>query len=283
MSFVGGRQHTRVEMERVCDRGGLGGGEERKKEGGWLFMKTIFKKDTYQEVSQSTGTSRDTHTHTHTPRLGGVIPSVLFLLGVSSQSPGRSRVRSSATVTPHCYSSFCEATPLYFLCLLQLCAFLQPLCFLIVEVAVSWMERAGHIYYPRQMCCWKWLLLLCLTSPTSLRLLLSSVPSPFSLHPFFLFIPLGHLSSTYFFFFQSISSPFLFFFPSSGWETCPSCRGTASLSRVALSRPSPKHTTTSYPGNCLSFWPPYCSLEEMAAFFLWPVFSSDSTKGHFDF
>lgn len=31
-------------------------------------------------------------------------------------------------------------------------------------------------------------------------------------------------------------SPFLFSFPSSGWETCHSCRGTASLSRVALSR-----------------------------------------------
>lgn len=48
-------------------------------------------------------------------------------------------------------------------------------------------------------------------------------------------------------------SPFLISSASPGWETGHSCRGTASLSRVALSRPSPKHTATSYPGNRLSF------------------------------
>lgn len=34
MSFVGWRQPTPVEMKRVCDGGGLGGGGEQK-EGGW--------------------------------------------------------------------------------------------------------------------------------------------------------------------------------------------------------------------------------------------------------
>lgn len=84
----------------------------------------------------------------------------------------------------------------------------------VVQVAVGWMEWAGEMYCPRQMCCWKLLLLLCLTSHLSLylsfslALLSDSVQSPFSLLLFFIYLP----------------GPLLFhFFSSFNLSLLPSC------------------------------------------------------------
>lgn len=118
-----------------------------------------------------------------------------------------------------------------------------------VEVAVGRTDCTGGGHVSLQTCVLLKLTCLTVTSFThtiiwcSLLFLFSST----HIYPFFGTSP--HLFPS----FQSITSPFLFFFPSPGWETGHSCRGTASLSRVALSQPSPKHTATSYPGNCLSF------------------------------
>lgn len=105
-----------------------------------------------------------------------------------------------------------------------------------VEVAVGRTDWAGG-----EMCCSrhmprrKWLLLLCLTS----SLFFCSRCCYYCLTDSGLLFPLPlhfHLSlKRLLSFFQSDSSPFLFFFSSPGWETGHSCRGTASLSRVALS------------------------------------------------
>lgn len=94
------------------------------------------------------------------------------------------------------------------------------------------------------MCSCKSPLPLCFASASNLS-------PPLLIYSFFFFFPPSppHFSPRV----QSISSAFLFFSASPGWETGHSCRGTASLSRVALSRPPPKHTATSYPGNRLSF------------------------------
>lgn len=89
---------------------------------------------------------------------------------------------------------------------------------------------------------------LCWTSSAFLSLLSDHIQTSFSSPPAMVVYLLGHFFPC----FESISSTILFFFPSAGWETGHSCRGTASLSRVALSLPSPKHTDTSNPGNCLS-------------------------------
>ena len=90
-----------------------------------------------------------------------------------------------------------------------------------------------------------------ITSPALFCERVQPFSSTFNLFFFFFFFPPSppHFSPHV----QSISSAFLFFSASPGWETGHSCRGTASLSRVALSRPPPKHTATSYPGNRLSF------------------------------
>ena len=156
------------------------------------------------------------------------------------------------TLTPHSYSFFfcvCEAALLYFFCLLQLRAILRPLCFLAVgrgrsssgQDGLSWWGNASPQTY----------VFLQITSPALFCERVQPFSSTFNLFFFFFFFPPSppHFSPRV----QSISSAFLFFSASPGWETGHSCRGTASLSRVALSRPPPKHTATSYPGNRLSF------------------------------
>lgn len=157
-----------------------------------------------------------------------------------------------ATLTPHSYSIFlCEATLLYFFVVYNFVLFYDLFVSSLlggVEVPVGRaVELVGKCMCAmhRHVCYWKSLLFLCLCS-----IIRSSLIFVLLLHfHLFCFGTSPH-------FFPSLNPSlhaFLFSFPSPGWETGHSCRGTASLSRVALSRPSPKHTATCYPGNRLSF------------------------------
>lgn len=173
-------------------------------------------------------------------------------MGGSPRSQGRSRVRACCHDDPsQLQHLFVWSRSFIFLCCLQLCATLRLLCFLIAGRGRSSSGQgrgAGgemHGSVPENH-----------SSP------LCVAPIMGCGLPFFFF-----LATLLFYLFHAGTSPHSFTPPrlnpcfspflispaSPGWETGHSCRGTASLSRVALSRPSPKHTATSYPGNRLSF------------------------------
>lgn len=232
MSFVGGRQPTLVELERVCDGGVLGGGWET-----WLLMKKTFLKDAYQEVSQSIGTRRqaDTHTLRERERLWAHCFNWVAALGHRGGQEFGPLPLWPLTVTAF---FLCGATLLYFFVFYNFVLFYDLFVSSLlggVEVAVGRTDRAGG-----EMYCHRHVLLktsLSLFDIIFIFVLLSDlVQSSFFPSPPLSFILMAHFSSTL----PSISSPFLFFFPSPGWETGHSCRGTASLSRVALSQPSTK-------------------------------------------
>lgn len=154
-----------------------------------------------------------------------------------------------AILTPHSYSIFlCEAALFYFFvvynCVLFYNRFVSPLLGG-VEVAVGRthelvgksvaMYRHTHTHTPQ-----------------------IDPPVFFPYHQNLFFHLLHFLSSKFdispriFLTLNPSVPPFLFFLPTPGWETGHICSGTATLSHVALSWPSPKHTITSSPGNCLS-------------------------------
>lgn len=162
----------------------------------------------------------------------------------------------AATLTPsQLQHLFVWSRPFIFLCRLQLCATLRPLCFLIAGRGRSSSEQcrgAGgemHGSVPENH-----------SSPLCVAPIMGR-GLPFFFFPCYapvLFIPCWHIAALLTPpsrppHLNPCFSPFLISSASPGWETGHSCRGTASLSRVALSRPSPKHTATSYPGNRLSF------------------------------
>lgn len=172
-------------------------------------------------------------------------------MGGSPRSQRRSRVRPCCHFDPsQLQHLFVWSRSFIFLCCLQLCATLRPLCFLIAGRGRSSSGQgrgAGgetHGSVPENH-----------SSPLCVAPIMGRVYLFFfCLAPLLFYLShAGTLPHSFPPHLNPCFSPFLIFSASPGWETGHSCRGTASLSRVALSRPSPKHTATSYPGNRLSF------------------------------
>lgn len=142
-----------------------------------------------------------------------------------------------ATLTFHTYSIFfVPSRPFIFLCCLQLCATLRLLCFPIA--GRGWSSSGlgggagGESHWPRSENLSS--ALLCRSYYATRSTFFFSFLSFFAPILFFLAGTSPHFSPPLQL--QSIFSPFLISSAAPGWETGHSCRGTASLSRVALSR-----------------------------------------------
>lgn len=122
----------------------MGEDRSRKKDNDYWWRR-CFLKDTYQGVSQSMGTRRDTHTHAD--RAGEIFVHCFSWVSALGHLGGQ-EFGSLTFWPPHCYSRFlCEAPLLYFSVFYDFVLFyglLVSLLFEGVDIALGWWRELKY-------------------------------------------------------------------------------------------------------------------------------------------